>query len=95
MCRQHFDCVAKGQAKFIRFCKNHELLDPPKQAQRGGTAATSSTGTNQQILRKERGQEVNGPSLCTSQVWKNAAKYCMLHDNCGHTTNKCEALKKK
>eukprot|EP00957_Ditylum_brightwellii_P138117 10528441-Ditylum_brightwellii.AAC.1 len=48
MCRQRFDCVAKGQAKFIRFCKNLELLDPPKQAQRGRQAAILATGTNQQ-----------------------------------------------
>eukprot|EP00957_Ditylum_brightwellii_P126296 9629090-Ditylum_brightwellii.AAC.1 len=30
MRRQHFDCAAKGQAKFIRFCENLELLDPSK-----------------------------------------------------------------
>eukprot|EP00957_Ditylum_brightwellii_P144634 11018077-Ditylum_brightwellii.AAC.1 len=28
ICKQHFDCTAKGQAKFINFCKNHKLLDP-------------------------------------------------------------------
>eukprot|EP00957_Ditylum_brightwellii_P070616 5365636-Ditylum_brightwellii.AAC.2 len=31
MCRQCFDCAAEGQAKFIRFYENLELLDPPKQ----------------------------------------------------------------
>eukprot|EP00957_Ditylum_brightwellii_P156439 11906360-Ditylum_brightwellii.AAC.1 len=33
MCRQHFDCMAEDQAKFIGFCENLELLDLPKKAQ--------------------------------------------------------------
>eukprot|EP00957_Ditylum_brightwellii_P134779 10275736-Ditylum_brightwellii.AAC.1 len=54
MRRHSFDCAAEGQAKFIRFYKNLESLDPPKQAQKGGNATTSATGTNHQILKKEK-----------------------------------------
>eukprot|EP00957_Ditylum_brightwellii_P022129 1669621-Ditylum_brightwellii.AAC.2 len=45
MHRQRFDFVAKGHAKFIRFCKYLELLDPLKQGQKGRQDATSATGT--------------------------------------------------
>eukprot|EP00957_Ditylum_brightwellii_P050062 3794803-Ditylum_brightwellii.AAC.1 len=61
--RQCFDCMAERQVNFIRFNKNLELLDPPKQAQRGRTAAISSTSTNQQIQSKKRGREANAPIL--------------------------------
>eukprot|EP00957_Ditylum_brightwellii_P090677 6905797-Ditylum_brightwellii.AAC.1 len=30
MRHQRFDCVAKGQTKFINFCNNLETLDPTK-----------------------------------------------------------------
>eukprot|EP00957_Ditylum_brightwellii_P051176 3879518-Ditylum_brightwellii.AAC.1 len=95
MHRQCSDCAAKGQARLIRFCKNLELLDPPKQAQKGGTAATSSTCTNQQIPRKKRDREANAPSLSANQAQKKAANYCILHGNCRHSPNECDALKKK
>eukprot|EP00957_Ditylum_brightwellii_P075131 5709131-Ditylum_brightwellii.AAC.1 len=53
ICRQCFDCASKGQANFIRFCKNLKSLDPPKQqAQKGGAAAMPSSSSNQQILKK-------------------------------------------
>eukprot|EP00957_Ditylum_brightwellii_P023501 1773311-Ditylum_brightwellii.AAC.1 len=61
MCRQRFDCVAKGQAKFIRFCECLESLDPPKQ--KNGQDFTSVTGSNQQIPKKKRGQEADAPNL--------------------------------
>eukprot|EP00957_Ditylum_brightwellii_P167256 12732284-Ditylum_brightwellii.AAC.1 len=95
MCRQHFDFVVKGQAKFIRFCKNLELLEPSKQAQMVRTVAISSTGTNQQIPEKKGGRDANAPSLSASQAWEKATKYCMLYSRGRHTTNKCNALKKK
>eukprot|EP00957_Ditylum_brightwellii_P198464 15125485-Ditylum_brightwellii.AAC.1 len=53
--RQRFDCMAKGQAKFIQFCKCLELLDPQKQGQKGEQDATSATGNRQQIPKKKRG----------------------------------------
>eukprot|EP00957_Ditylum_brightwellii_P066458 5045037-Ditylum_brightwellii.AAC.1 len=54
MPRQHFDYTAKGLAEFIRFCKNLELLDSPKQqAQKGGAANISATGSNQQIPKRK------------------------------------------
>eukprot|EP00957_Ditylum_brightwellii_P165424 12594518-Ditylum_brightwellii.AAC.1 len=37
------------QGQIYQALQNLELLDPPKQAQRGGTAVMSSTGTNQKI----------------------------------------------
>eukprot|EP00957_Ditylum_brightwellii_P086918 6615759-Ditylum_brightwellii.AAC.1 len=43
MHRQKFDCVAKGQTEFIRFCKCLDLLDTPKQGQKGRHDATSTT----------------------------------------------------
>eukprot|EP00957_Ditylum_brightwellii_P115759 8830553-Ditylum_brightwellii.AAC.1 len=63
MCRQRFNCTAKGQAKFIWFCECLELMDPPKRGRKVRHDATSATGTQQQILRKKRGQEANAPSL--------------------------------
>eukprot|EP00957_Ditylum_brightwellii_P027894 2107564-Ditylum_brightwellii.AAC.1 len=47
MRRQRFDCAAKGQAKFICFCKYLESLDPPKQ--KNGQDIMSATSSNQQI----------------------------------------------
>eukprot|EP00957_Ditylum_brightwellii_P137991 10520178-Ditylum_brightwellii.AAC.1 len=79
----------KDMPSLSSFAKNLELLDPPKQAQRGRTAATSSTGTNQQIPRKKRGREANMPIPSANQAWKKIAKYCMLHGRGRHTTNKC------
>eukprot|EP00957_Ditylum_brightwellii_P153031 11649228-Ditylum_brightwellii.AAC.1 len=67
---QRFDCAAKGQAEFIQFCKCLELLDPPKQGQKGEHDAMSATGTQQQILRKKRGREANAPSLTENQACK-------------------------
>eukprot|EP00957_Ditylum_brightwellii_P092622 7053110-Ditylum_brightwellii.AAC.2 len=81
MHRQHFNCTAKGQANFIQFCKNLELLEPLKQAQKGGTAPMSSTGTNQKNPRRKWGREADVSSLSTSQVQKKATKYCLLHSN--------------
>eukprot|EP00957_Ditylum_brightwellii_P021714 1637974-Ditylum_brightwellii.AAC.1 len=94
MCRQFFDCVAKGQAKYIRFCENLKLLDPPKQAQRGRTATMSSTGTNQQNLKKKRGREIDAPNLSANQAHKKVVKYCTIHGRGGHMNNKYEYLKR-
>eukprot|EP00957_Ditylum_brightwellii_P150820 11484243-Ditylum_brightwellii.AAC.1 len=50
-----FDCKAKGQAKFISFCENLKLLDPPKdKAKKEVPTTTSSTANNKQILKKKR-----------------------------------------
>eukprot|EP00957_Ditylum_brightwellii_P151678 11550735-Ditylum_brightwellii.AAC.1 len=66
MQRQHFNCTAKGQAKFIRFCENLNLLDPTKdKAQKGGPATISSITNNKQILKKKRGREADSASLST------------------------------
>eukprot|EP00957_Ditylum_brightwellii_P033872 2566916-Ditylum_brightwellii.AAC.1 len=88
--RQRFNYVAKGQAKFIRFCKCLESLDPPKQ--KNGQDAMSATGSNQQIPNKKRGQEANAPSLMENQACKKVAKFYLLHCQGGHTTNKCKVL---
>eukprot|EP00957_Ditylum_brightwellii_P024251 1829329-Ditylum_brightwellii.AAC.1 len=69
MHRQMFDCIATREAKFIQFCKYLELLDPPKQGQKGGHDAMSATDTWQQILRRKRGQEADAPSLTENQAW--------------------------
>eukprot|EP00957_Ditylum_brightwellii_P079332 6031459-Ditylum_brightwellii.AAC.1 len=68
--RQRFDCAAEGQATFIWFCKCLELLDPPKQSQKGTHDAISATGTLKQILRKKRGWEADEPSLTENQASK-------------------------
>eukprot|EP00957_Ditylum_brightwellii_P072232 5490945-Ditylum_brightwellii.AAC.1 len=91
MCRQHFVCTAKGYTNIFRFCKNLELLDPPKQAQRNRTAATSFTGSNQQNHKKKRDREANAPSLSANQAQKKVSKYCMLHGRGRHMMNKCDA----
>eukprot|EP00957_Ditylum_brightwellii_P145759 11099339-Ditylum_brightwellii.AAC.1 len=93
MRRQRFDCAAKGQAKFICFCKCLESLDPLKQ--KNGQDATSATGSNQQIPKKKRGQEANAPNLMENQACKKVAKFCLLHSWGGHTANKCKVLKKQ
>eukprot|EP00957_Ditylum_brightwellii_P107148 8174746-Ditylum_brightwellii.AAC.1 len=54
MQRQRFNCAAEGQDKFIRFCTCLESLDPPKQ--KNIQYATSATGSNQQIPKKEKSQ---------------------------------------
>eukprot|EP00957_Ditylum_brightwellii_P162878 12403303-Ditylum_brightwellii.AAC.1 len=88
---QCFDYTAKGQAKFIRFYKNLESLDPSKQQDQKGRATTMPvTSSNSWILRKKKGQEADLPSISTSQARKKTAKYCMLHGNCSHAMNKCK-----
>eukprot|EP00957_Ditylum_brightwellii_P163919 12479376-Ditylum_brightwellii.AAC.2 len=67
---QRFDCAAEGQVKFIWFCKCLELLDPPKQYQKGGHDAMSATGTWKQIPIKKSGQEANVPILTENQAHK-------------------------
>eukprot|EP00957_Ditylum_brightwellii_P042376 3208775-Ditylum_brightwellii.AAC.1 len=78
MCRQMFDCMAKGQAKFVRFCECLELLDPPKQGQKGKQDAMPATGNCQQIPRRKRGREAGAPSLTENQASIKAAKFCLL-----------------
>eukprot|EP00957_Ditylum_brightwellii_P125461 9562817-Ditylum_brightwellii.AAC.1 len=59
MWRQRFDCMVKGQTKFIRFCENLELLDPPKdKAQKGGPDTMSSMANNEQVPKKKRGRMI-------------------------------------
>eukprot|EP00957_Ditylum_brightwellii_P193198 14710726-Ditylum_brightwellii.AAC.1 len=94
MSRQRFDCTAKGQVKFIQFCKCLESLDPLKQGQKGGHDATSATGNRHQIPRKKRGRK-NAPGLTENQACKKVAKFCLLHGKGRHTMNKCEVLKKQ
>eukprot|EP00957_Ditylum_brightwellii_P087008 6622949-Ditylum_brightwellii.AAC.2 len=71
MQRQHFDCTAKKQAKFISFCKHLELLDPLKdKTQKGGVVTISSTTSTKQILKKKRGRDDASTSLTASQTKK-------------------------
>eukprot|EP00957_Ditylum_brightwellii_P188139 14322896-Ditylum_brightwellii.AAC.1 len=47
MRRQRFNCIAKGQAKCISFCKKFKFLDPLKDKKsQKDNATTSSTANN-------------------------------------------------
>eukprot|EP00957_Ditylum_brightwellii_P048763 3699789-Ditylum_brightwellii.AAC.1 len=95
MWRQHFDFVAKGQAKFISFCKNLKSHSSRNQAQKEGATTTSSSTSNNRIPKKRRGRDKNATNLTSTMLAKRKVKKNrMLYGVCAHTINKCEALKR-
>eukprot|EP00957_Ditylum_brightwellii_P053795 4075408-Ditylum_brightwellii.AAC.1 len=47
---------------------------------------------NGHIPKRKRANDKNASSLTGNLTKKRHSKYCLVHSNCGHMTNKCNAI---
>lgn len=83
MILQDFDPVSHSIAEFIGFCERLELTEPESNR----IEKKVSFNHDKPIPKKKR-KTVSGFRPGTN------GKYCMLHGECGHTTEECRTMKR-
>ena len=78
MIMHDFDPMDKSIPEFISMCERIEMTEPE----------TKKVSINDEVIPKKKRKANNGSTLKTS------GKYCMLHGDCGHSTEDCRTMQR-